>query len=91
MELDPEVNETVSVRVIATEDHAEVCPVFPWGDVPTPIQAITAWHSLSLRSHTRTANSVPYGSPAQGQRYGLTTFPICHTTGLGPAFSPAII
>ena len=27
MELSPEVNETVSVRVIATEDHAEVCPV----------------------------------------------------------------
>ncbi|RBA58933.1 hypothetical protein DQ403_10900 [Stutzerimonas zhaodongensis] len=27
----------------------------------------------------------------RGQRYGLTTFPICHTTGLGPAFSPEAV
>lgn len=26
----------------------------------------------------------------RGQRYGLTTFPACHTTGLGPAFPPEI-
>ncbi|HBP5770798.1 hypothetical protein EGJ64_22035 [Pseudomonas aeruginosa] len=27
----------------------------------------------------------------KGQRYRLTTFPICHTTGLGPAFSPVVL
>jgi hypothetical protein len=39
-------------------------PAFAWDDVSTPIRTITARRSLSPTSHTRTANSVPYGSPA---------------------------
>jgi len=50
--------------------------------------AITAMPSLSPSSCTRTANSISYDLPARGQRYGLTTFLIYHTTGLGFAYLP---
>jgi len=58
-------------------------------NIATRIPAITAGHSLSPPSHTRTANSAPCGLPAlKGQRYGLTTFLDRHTTGLGSVYSP---
>ncbi|ABE29232.1 hypothetical protein Bxe_A3760 [Paraburkholderia xenovorans LB400] len=39
---------------------------------------------LPAQSTTRLATRLP-----RGQLYGLTTFPLHHTTGLGSAFSPA--
>ncbi|PYB97817.1 hypothetical protein DMX12_17610 [Pseudomonas sp. MB-090624] len=91
MKLGPEVNETVSVRVIATKDHAEVCPVsrgVMFQPLSKPLQPgvrflcdpIPAPPTVFLTVHL-----------PKGQRYGLTTFPLCHTTGLGPAFSPEVL
>ena len=90
-EASPEVDETVSVRVIAAEDHAEVCPVsrgVMFQPLSKPLQPgvrflcdpIPAPPTVFLTVHLPT-----------GQRYGLTTFPVCHTTGLGPTFSPVIL
>lgn len=85
-EASPEVDETVSVRVIAAEDHAEVCPVsrgVMFQPLSRPLQPgvrflcdpIPAPPTVFLTVHL-----------PKGQRYGLTTFPVCHTTGLGPTF-----
>ena len=46
---------------------AEVCTLSGQGKVRTPMQAITACHSLSPRSPTRSTNSSPCGSPAISQ------------------------
>jgi len=53
--------------------------------------AITVMPSLFPSSCTRTTNSISYDLPARGQRYGLTTFLIYHTTGLGFAYLPGAV
>lgn len=45
---------------------------------------------LSPASHTRSLNSVPYGSPARRQSWGLTTFLVHHMTELEPASPPVV-
>ncbi len=91
MEAGPGLIETVSVRAVATEDHAEVCPVsrgVMFQPLSGPLQPgvrflcdpIPAPPTVFLAVH------LPWG-----QRYGLTTFPVCHTTGLGSASSPVVL
>jgi hypothetical protein len=46
---------------------AEVCTLSGQGKIRTPMQAITACHSLSPRSLTRSTNSSPCGLPAVSQ------------------------
>ncbi|MCY1232807.1 hypothetical protein D9M72_453220 [compost metagenome] len=58
------IKQASSVSRLATRRPVGSLPAFAWDDVSTPIRAVTARHSLFPTSHTRTANSVPYGSPA---------------------------
>ena len=80
-----------SVRRHATKDHAEVCPVsrgVMFQPLSEPLQLGIRFfcNPIAARPTARLAAHLP-----RGQRYGLTTFPIYHTTGLGPAYSPVVL
>jgi len=66
--------------------------MLPFGS--SPIRPITGQHSLPTHSSARTAHKSPRGSSARRfpfeRQYGFTTFPACHKTGLGSAFSPVV-
>jgi len=90
-EAEPEIHETGSVRRHATKDHAEVCPVsrgVMFQPLSGPLQPGIRFlcDPIPAPPTARLAAHLP-----RGQQYGLTTFPICHTTGLGPAYSPVVL
>ena len=78
-------------RLHAIRDQTEVGTLSRRGKVRTPIPSITDRHSLFLSSSTRTSNSLPCGSPARGQRYGLTEFLSFYMSGLDPAYPPVAV
>ncbi|KAF1028574.1 MAG: hypothetical protein GAK37_02186 [Pseudomonas sp.] len=91
MRLSPGFIETRPIRDHATKDHAEVCPVSRGGmfhPLSEPLQPGIRFlcDPIPAPPTARLAAHLP-----RGQQYGLTTFPICHTTGLGLAFSPEVL
>ncbi len=91
MKLSPGFIETGSIRDHATKDHAEVCPVsreVMFQPLSEPLQPGIRFlcDPIPAPPTARLAVRLP-----RGQQYGLTTFPICHTTGLGPAYSPVVL
>jgi len=73
-------------------------PVFTWDDVafrlnpyPPHYRAAFAFYAI-LYPHCQQFTlrfTCSLGFPLE-QQYGLTAFPICHTTGLGSASSPVV-
>ncbi|ASA19122.1 hypothetical protein FA326_10230 [Pseudomonas aeruginosa] len=73
------------------EDHAEVCPVSR-GVMSQPLSRPLQPGIRFLCDPIPAPPTVRLAAPLpRGRRYGLTTFPICHTTGLGLAFSPVVL
>ncbi|NMM29055.1 MAG: hypothetical protein HHJ12_17690 [Glaciimonas sp.] len=78
---------------LVKKDPVEVCLLsheVMSPDGSTSVYAITGQHSLCRPSSTRTSNSVPCGSPAARQRYGLTVLHTNYTNIEGPVF-PAVM
>lgn len=75
----------------ALEDQTEVCSLSR--KVMSQPLSVPLQHSVRLLHPLLPALPTAFLTVClpRGQRYGLTTFPACHTTGLGPAFLPGTI
>lgn len=75
----------------ALEDQTEVCSLSR--KVMSQPLSVPLQHSIRLLRPLLPALPTAFLTVClpRGQRYGLTTFPACHTTGLGPAFLPGTV
>jgi len=84
-------SEQGSVSHLATVDQTEVCPLSRGvmsqplsGPLPPGIR----FFRRPIPAQSTAFLTVRLPAKPHWQPYGLTTFPICHTTGLGSAYSP---
>ena len=82
-----------SVSHLATVDQTEVCPLsrgMMSQPLSGPLQPGIRFFRPPIPAPSTAFLAVRLPAILHWQRYGLTTFPACHTTDVGPTYSPAV-